>query len=113
MPVLAECRHNAIAAELPAPNHSRDERLAMPGIILRKRPGIPAGGLVRNGRQGIRPRFVIPKDARYPGISEMAQNDNTPVIRIPGHLIAPYGVIRMEHSDFDAVVRRAGCRIPD
>ena len=93
MPVLAECRHNAITAELPAPNHSRDARLAMPGIILRKRPGIPAAGLIRtlicNGRQGIRPRFVIPRDARYPVISEMAQDDNTPVIRIPGHLIAP------------------------
>ena len=89
----------------------------LPGIILRKRPGIPAAGLnrtlIRNGSQGIRPRFVIPRDARYPGISEMAQDDNTPVIRIPGHLVGSRGGIRMEHPDFDAVVVRAGCRIPD
>ena len=84
---------------------------------MRKRPVIPVAGLIRiliyNSSQGIHPRFVIPRDARYPVVSEMAQDDNTPVIRIPGHLIAPYGVIRMEYPDFDAVVRRAGCRIPD
>ena len=82
MPVIAEYRHAGIIAELPAPSHRRDERLARAQYDFEEATKRSGCRRIRPGNQCFCPRFVIPREARYLVISKVAQDDEMPVIRI-------------------------------